>query len=240
MDLCFLVDISPFVEDLGGSCNAAYRAIASLLYKAVQENYSARWGYKFIDSRSEPHSFETRYKSVAGYADNEFPAGSPLAKGECSVMKHACAEEPAVALHRSTSCVAGGQDLEVVSPASIKRFMAVLDRLMDPAILSALATPFTGTCISHIYVLQHHLLCGPCLDVAITEVRLRLQMPVCRQQLWLPGPWAPALHPEVLCTAGDVLHHRQHLRSADNLLLTVQSCRTTLSLCMLLGQHLDT
>ena len=37
----------------------------------------------------------------------------------------------------------------MVSPASIKRFMAVLDRLMDPAILSALATPFTGTCISH-------------------------------------------------------------------------------------------
>ena len=101
MDLCFLIDISPFSENLEGSRNAAYRAVASLLYKAVQENYSARWGYKFIDSRSEPHSFEARYKSVAGYADVEFPAGSPLAKGEYSVMKHACAGEPAIALHRS-------------------------------------------------------------------------------------------------------------------------------------------
>ncbi len=99
MDLCFLIDISPFLEDVEGSRNAAYIAIASLLYKAVQENYSARWGYKFIDSRSEPHSFETRYKSVAGYADVEFPAGSPLAKGECLVIKHACGEQPAAALH---------------------------------------------------------------------------------------------------------------------------------------------
>ena len=102
MDLCFLIDISPFSDNLGGSRNAAYRAIASLLYKALQENYIARWGYKFIDSRSEPHSFEARYKSVAGYTDVEFPAGSPLAKGECSVMKHTCTGQPAVASHRST------------------------------------------------------------------------------------------------------------------------------------------
>lgn len=82
MDLCFLIDISPFAEDLLGASNAALRGIVCLLYMALQATYSVRWGYKFIDSRSEPHAFETRYKSVAGYADAEFPAGSPLQKGK--------------------------------------------------------------------------------------------------------------------------------------------------------------
>ena len=81
MDLCFLIDISPFWDDPEGARNVAVKTIGCLLYKAVHANYSVRWGYKFIDSRSEPHTFETRYKSVAGYPDAEFPAGSPLQKG---------------------------------------------------------------------------------------------------------------------------------------------------------------
>ena len=60
----------------------AISRVGALLYKALQANYSIRWGYKIINSRSEPHAFETVYKSVAGYADAEFPLGSPLQKGK--------------------------------------------------------------------------------------------------------------------------------------------------------------
>lgn len=81
MDLCFLLDICPLADDLEGSYDGTISRVGALLYSALQANYSIRWGYRFIDSRSEPHAFETVYKSVAGYADAEFPAGSPLQKG---------------------------------------------------------------------------------------------------------------------------------------------------------------
>ena len=85
MDLCFLIDISPFADDPEGTHDGAISRVGALLYSALQANYSIRWGYKIIDSRSEPHAFETVYKSVAGYADAEFPAGSALQKGRGSL-----------------------------------------------------------------------------------------------------------------------------------------------------------
>lgn len=39
---------------------------------------------------------------------------------------------------------AGGQNLEQISWANIKMFMAVLRRLTEPSILRALVTPSTG------------------------------------------------------------------------------------------------
>lgn len=81
MDLCILIDVSPLADKLEGALDITISRVGALLYKALHANYSIRWGYRFIDSRSEPHAFETVYKNVAGYADAEFPAGSPLQKG---------------------------------------------------------------------------------------------------------------------------------------------------------------
>ena len=143
MDLCFLIDISTCLDDVQGQ-DAAFIAVGALLSKAVQANYSIRWGYKIIDSRSEPHAFEARYKSVAGHADSEFPSGSPLQKGEnvgkCMPLLH----KGDLFTSSDKGCLAGGQDLEQISSANISTFLAVLRRLTEPAILIALAACSTG------------------------------------------------------------------------------------------------
>ena len=185
--------------------------IGALLYKALQADYSIRWGYKIINSRSEPHAFETVYKSVAGYADAEFPSGSPLQKGRavgpgkvtpvafchCSGLSHRCSELGPT----------GGQDLEPISWENTTMFLAVLRRLTEPAILRALATPCPG---------RKAFLAPQGTQQCPRSVRHKQHMASykrlqCRTWSRVPRCWAPALHPKVLCSVGNILRLHQHI-----------------------------